>query len=144
MKGISVNDILNVLETARGKTLYHTEDEFILLLQHISQIDTAIKLDWDNDAGEEWAELYYPHSDTVYKLHTKVGIVFTNTQNYNLIPQILLERCVVVQVVNMDAPIWKVSIKMLREKIPEITWHTSTDIVNPNCFSTSEFIYATM
>jgi hypothetical protein len=143
-KGIEMKDLLELLIEAKNKLTFDTQNNFINALNEVKQFDTTLDLDWDNGAGEEWARFIHHEIGKIYMLNSKIGVVFVREIYSDRLPQILYSKYKICLVDNYAEKEWHIDLEALAKGIPEIVWHTSTDIIDPNKFSLDDFYYATI
>ena len=138
-----MRNLLEVLITAKKKSIFKTIEEFIIQLDAIKKSDSELELDWDDGAGEEWAMISHKEHGIVYMINTKIGIIFARKSYVPEIPDEFLSLYEIAVVDNYDDE-WFVDITELKESIPEIYWRVSEDSVNVNCFSLKDLYFATV
>lgn len=139
-----MKDMLAVLKRAKEKKVFSGKQEFRQLLQQIQSADTSLQLDWDDDAGEEWARLGNSIHGIVCMISTNIGVVFIR-EAYDF--EQIKEVCQELEVVftkNYASNEWYVDKERLKREVPEIQWYVSEDSVDANGFSLEDFYFATI
>ena len=141
---IRMNDLLKVLTDAKEKIIFRTQEDFIDVLDEVKQSDISLDLDWDNEAGEEWARFIHCELGKVYMLNSKIGIIFTRNSYSDKIPSVLYSKYKILLVDNFDEKEWHIDLEAMKKTVPQIIWHSSEDAVNPKMLSLDDFYYATI
>lgn len=142
--GISMNDMIKVLEKAREFPLFGGNEEIKNLIAAICAKDSSLIVDWDDDAGEEWVRLCSKVHGKVFMMHTQLRIVFIRkSYDFDLISD-ALEQIAVIFTDNYSADEWYIDLFELKNNFPEISWHACEEAVNPDCFSLDDLYYATV
>lgn len=139
-----MNDLLKVLNIAKESYTCLEKHNLQKLIEDIRKKDSSLTLDWDDGAGEEWVRFFSVSLGTVCMIHVKLPIAFVcNSYDYSCIGA-CLRNIEIVYVDSFSEDEWSVDLGRLKDKVPEIDWHTSIDIVNPDSFSLSDLYYATV
>ena len=139
-----MNDILKVLKQAKESFPCFEEQGFQELIGDICKKDTSLSLDWDYEAGEEWARFYSISQGTVCMMSTKLPIAFIrNSYDYTCIGS-CLHNIEIVCVGSYSEEEWSIDLEKLANELPEIYWHASIGAVDPACFCLDDFYYATV
>ena len=141
LKGVkSMRDLLKELIIAKSKTIYNNDD-FKKLLYQLKALNNNNTINWDEDAGEEWA--FVCNQDLSIMLNCRIGICFIRGEMSGLYLE-ALSYCNCVSVKGYDVREWYVDIDDLKKYIPEIDWTVSKDGVDPSNFSLDELYFETV
>ena len=135
-----MKDLLIELLKARNNIIYKSDD-FINVLKSLKSLDKDNAIEWDMGAGEEWA--FCSNSNFTIMLTCKIGICFVQGILDNIYYE-LLNKLNIVFVGDFSIEEWYVDLDKMKENVPEIFWHSSMDIINPNRFSLNDLYYATI
>lgn len=113
-----------------------TLPELTEVIDVISGLFPKCVLDWDREAGEEWAR-FCGSNGIICMIHTKLKIVSSTLE----IPHI---KAVLILVDNFYEPIWSINLNEIRCKCPELCWKACAEAVNSQCFNLHDLYYATV
>mgnify|MGYP003295046927 CR=1 FL=1 len=137
-----MKDLLELLGTAKEHYCFQNLDEFrACICSLVNEVSDSLP-DWDEGAGEAWGRVYT--RELCFMIHCSVGIVFVRSNRDSFYIPASIAHLTVVPVESFDAEEWFMDIEQLQEKVPEIVWHTSKDVVDPMSFCLSELYYATI
>lgn len=139
-----MRDLTAIFEAAKEKCVFLNQNAFFDFLKDILPTNGELYLDWDYESGENWARIVHPNYGIVYTISSKIGIAFVDMDYLQKTSPILNSKCEVVIISDPDEECWFIDLAALKQKIPEVIWHASTDAVDPDHFSLSELFYATM
>lgn len=139
-----MKDLLKLLLEAQEKKKFTSQEDFKNFLSDIRRSNEYLELEWDDEAGEEWAILKYPHHGGGAMINSKIGLVFVWRSSNALILPDAFSQCVVYETENFDMDEWHIDLVKLEELVPEISWCVGEEAVNPERFSLQELFYATV
>ena len=138
-----MKDLLILLKKAKEKKIFTSQQEFRDVLAKIEE-NNNLRLDWDEEAGEDWARFIHEEMGVVCMMSVKVGIAFVR-RNYSLQDfQEILEDVNIVLVDNYSSNEWYIDLVVLDKELPQICWHACENAVDANCFSLDDLYFATI
>ena len=135
-----MRDLTKELQNARNKKIY-ADNEFETLLSTLKSLNSENNVNWDIEAGEEWA--FVNNRNMSIMLNAKIGIYFVRGELSEDYLEILREgNCVYIS--DFDSKEWYVDLECILKNIPEIIWHSSSNDVDIKGFSLDELYFATV
>jgi len=135
-----MKDLFVELLEAKTTKIYK-ENEFERLLLSLGSLSEGITVNWDSDAGEEWA---FVNSDGFsIMLNRRIGICFVQGL-LDISVSSCLSQCKCVFVDGYDLKEWFIDLDVLNKSISEIVWHSHDNVVDPHYFSLNDFYYVTV
>lgn len=122
---------------------YADISEFKNLIRKIVELK-EYKLDWDDEAGEEWARFFNDNCGIVLMLNKKIGIVFLKKGCVSSNTYKILKEQMIVEVDSFDSDDWCINITKIKRDLPEINWLASDQAVNTKKMSLKDLYYATV
>ncbi|WP_165253656.1 hypothetical protein [Adlercreutzia sp. ZJ304] len=138
-----VENMTEVLKRARSKKIF-AGNEFAELLAEIQSADSSLELDWDFDAGEEWARFFSRENGTVCMMNAKIGVTFIRKAYEFSNIEHIVGALEIVFTENYSSEDWFIDLADLEQNVPEICWHASEEAVNPTCISLDDLYFATV
>lgn len=117
--------------------------EFETLIEEIKELE-EYKIDWDKDAGEEWARFLNTNSEIVLMMNIKIGIVFLRRDCFAKNIVNILKELFIVEVENFGSDEWCIDVSKIEKYLPEISWIASEEAVNTKEMSLQDLYYATV
>lgn len=139
-----MQDLSKILMEAKKKKVYKDIEEFEDVLNEIMSSEINIVLDWDNDAGEEWARFIHRQKGVVGMLNTKIGIVFICNNFLKSMTLKKLDSLFLVKVSNYSSEEWYVDLSLLEKELPEISWERCSDSIDVTRLSLDDLYFATI
>lgn len=139
-----MQDLSKVLMNAKKKKVYKNIEEFMDVLNEIMNDEVNIVLDWDNDAGEEWARIVHRQKGVVCMLNAKIGIVFTRNNFIKNKTLKDLNSLFFVKVSSYSSEEWFVNLSLLEKELPEISWEKCSDAIDVTSLSLDDLYFATI
>jgi len=138
-----MKDMMEILKKARKKKVFHG-NEFEKLLMKIQAADSGLEMDWDDDAGEEWARFFSKEKGTVCMASAKIGLAFISKGYDDRKIRNAIDKLEIVFTENYSKEEWKIDLDELKQTVPEICWRASEDAVDTNGFSLDDLYFATV
>ncbi len=101
-------------------------------------------MDWDKDAGEEWARFLNSNSEIVLMMNIRIGIAFLRKDCFSQRIVSILKEVFIVGVENFGSDQWCIDLSKIRKELPEISWMASEEAVNTEEMSLQDLYYATV
>lgn len=139
-----MQDLSKILMEAKKKKVYENIDEFKDVLDEIMSSEINVVLDWDIDAGEEWARFIDRRKGVVGMLNTKIGIVFICNNFLKSLTLKKLDSLFLVKVSNYSSEEWYVDLSLLEREISEISWEGCFDQMDVTRLSLDDLYFATI
>ncbi len=139
-----MQDLSKILMEAKKKKVYENIDEFKNVLDEIMSTEINVVLDWDIDAGEEWARFIDRRKGVVGMLNAKIGIVFICNNFLTSLTLKKLDSLFLVKVSNYSSEEWYVDLSLLEKEISEISWERCLDKVDVTRLSLDDLYFATI
>lgn len=139
-----MQDLSKVLMKAKKKKVYKNIEEFMDVLNEIMNDEVNIVLDWDNDAGEEWARIVHRQKGVVCMLNAKIGIVFARNNFIKNKTLKDLNSLFFVKVSSYSSEEWFVNLSLLEKELPEISWERCSNAIDVTSLSLDDLYFATI
>lgn len=138
-----MKELCEVIEKARKKKVYKNVEEFRNFIEVINKSDNSIQLDWDYDAGEEWARYLKSDVGIVCLINAKIGIAFIRKDELKKRTKEVLKQIFIIDVYDFDSREWCINLSLLKE-MPEIIWNASPNAIDMMGMSLNDLYYATI
>ena len=130
-----MRDMLPILMKAKSEKNFNRETFERLL----SKLQQHFEIDW-NDGEGGWIMIM-----KVGYQGFKIPIMFTHTTSLQLLEKAdTWEETYVFAVDSFDEKEWYIDVEEYNRLFPELPWYVSSDSVNSECFSISDFWFATI
>ncbi len=117
--------------------------EFETLIGKLKELK-EYRIDWDEDAGEEWAMFLNTNSEIVLMMNIRIGIVFLRGDCFSEKIVSILKELFIVEVEDFGSDQWCIDLSKIRKELPEISWMASEEAVNTKEMSLQDLYYATV
>ena len=138
-----MRELSQLLIKAKEVKTYVDISEFETLIGKIKEIK-EYRIDWDADAGEEWARFLNSNCEIVLMMNTRIGIAFLREDYFGEKIVSILNNLFIVEVENFGSDQWCIDLSEIRKKLPEINWAASEEAVNTEKMSLQDLYYATV
>lgn len=138
-----MKELSQLLFRAKNVKKYADISEFEKIVKKIEE-SKEYRIDWDRDAGEEWARFLNANYEIVLMLNVRIGIVFLRSKNVldNIFN--ILKKLLIVEVEDFGTEEWCIDVEKIKKDLPEISWTVSEDAVNTQRMSLQDLYYATV
>lgn len=138
-----MKELSRLLFKAKEVKEYSDILEFETLIEKIKELK-EYKMDWDEDAGEEWARFLNSNSEIVLMMNIRIGIAFLRGDCFSEKIVSILKELFIVEVENFGSDQWCIDLSKIRKELPEISWMASEEAVNTEEMSLQDLYYATV
>lgn len=138
-----MRDLCKELLKAKEKHVFESNRDFESFVQVIVDRIDSCQMDWDPEAGEDWAFLFREGSFQLL-LHTRIGIGFLLEKEHVEELHELTRQIQIVETNSFDEPEWRLDVELLKESLKEIPWSVSEKAVDPDRISLRDFCAATI
>ena len=139
-----MENLLQVLCNAKGQHAKAEASEIHSFISDITKMNSDMVYDWDEWSGEEWMSIM-ENKKKIAIIGIKIPIIFVSSEDQDKLQSYeLVKKLHRVVIEDFDKEMWHLNLDEYKQAIPEVEWHSSDDVVNPNSFSTEEFWFATI
>lgn len=138
-----MKELSQLLIKAKEVKTYVDVSEFETLIEKIKEIK-EYRMDWEADAGEEWARFLNFNSEIVLMMNIRIGVAFLREDCFSEKIVSILNDLFLVKVENFGSDQWCIDLSEIRKALPEISWAASEEAVNTEKMSLQDLYYATV
>lgn len=138
-----MKELSQLLFRAKDVKKYVDISGFEIIVRKIEEFK-EYRIDWDREAGEEWARFLNTNYEIVLMLNVRIGIVFLRREYVldNIFN--ILKELFIVEVEDFGTEEWCIDVTKIKKDLPEITWMASEEAVNTKRMSLQDLYYATV
>ena len=138
-----MEELSQLLVKAKEVKKYVDISEFETFIEKIKELK-ELRMDWDEDAGEEWARFLNSNCEIVLMMNIRIGIAFLREDCFSEKIVSILKELLLVEVENFGGDQWCIDLSKVRKELPEISWMASEEAVNTEKMSLQDLYYATV